>query len=81
MVQTNLFRVGIETQTWRIAVWPRWAGESGADWGSGIDMCTLPSVKQLGKGLQDGGDTYTYGQFILMGGKNHHNIVKSLSSD
>ena len=29
-----------------------------------------------GQGLQDEGDTYAYDQFMLMFGKNHHNIVR-----
>ena len=40
-------------------MWPRGAGESGADWGCSADTYTLPSVKQLGRGLPDGGDTGT----------------------
>ena len=40
-------------------MWPRGAGESGADWDCSADTYTLPSVKQLGRGLPDGGDTGT----------------------
>ena len=29
-----------------------------------------------GKGVQDGGGTYNFGRFMLMYGKNRHNIVK-----
>ena len=29
-----------------------------------------------GRGVQDGGYMYTYGWFVSMYGKNHHNIVK-----
>ena len=29
-----------------------------------------------GRGVQDGGHIYTRGQFMLMYGKNHYNIVK-----
>ena len=34
-----------------------------------------------GRGVQDGGYMYTCGWFMLMYGKNHHNIVKQLSSN
>ena len=29
-----------------------------------------------GRGIQDGGHMYTHSWFMLMYGKNHHNIVK-----
>ena len=29
-----------------------------------------------GRGVQEGGHMYTYGQFMLMYGKNHYNTVK-----
>ena len=32
------------------------------------------------RGIQEGRDTYAYGWFTLMYGKNHHNIVKEHSS-
>ena len=35
-----------------------------------------PSPSEVGGGVQDLGDMYTYVQFMLTYGKNHHNIVK-----
>ena len=32
-----------------------------------------------GREVQEGGDMYTYGWFMLMYGRNQHNIVKQLS--
>ena len=34
-----------------------------------------------GMGIQDGGHMCTHDWFMLMYGKNHHNIVKTLSSN
>ena len=34
-----------------------------------------------GRGVQDGEHRYTYGGFMSMYGKTHHNIVKSLASN
>ena len=33
-----------------------------------------------GRGVQDGEHVYTFGRFMSMYGKNHHNIIKQLSS-
>ena len=35
----------------------------------------------MGGGSREREHTYTYGCFMLMYGRNHHNIVKSLSSN
>ena len=34
-----------------------------------------------GREIQEGGDLYTYGWFMLIYGRNQHNIVKQLSSN
>ena len=39
------------------------------------------SRKGGGRGVQDGGNIDICGKFTLMYGKNHHNIVKLLSSN
>jgi len=32
--------------------------------------------REVGRGFRMGGHMYTYGPFMLMYGRNHHNIVK-----
>ena len=36
-------------------------------------------MREVGGGIRGRGHMYTYGQFMLLYGKNHHNIVKQLS--